>query len=77
MTTLTISNDSGQLTVAVDGGEPQPIQNAEDACQVVEQTFSQPQSDALPPKGISTEGAEEAGSFEGGFSGIRGAGLNG
>ena len=39
MPTVTVSDQGGQLTVSIDNGEPQPVQNAEDACQIVEATF--------------------------------------
>ncbi len=62
--------------MSVDGGEPQPIQNAEDACQVIEQTFGQGQGD--DPAEMTTEGMEQdQGGFEAGFQGVRGNGLNG
>ena len=57
MPTVTITDDGGQLTVTVDGGEPQPVQNAEDACQVVEATFGQPDAD------------DGGAAFEAGFNG--------
>ena len=82
MTTITISDDSGQLTVSIDGGEPEPIQNAEDACQVVEQTFAQQEeSKEVTPEQMNTEGLEQAGMAEqdmaAGFNQVRGGGLNG
>lgn len=77
MPTVTITDENGQLTVTVDGGEPQPVQNAEDACQVVEATFGQPDGDdTMAPEELNTEGME-GDQFEAGFGNVRGAGLNG
>ena len=82
MATVTISDDQGQLMVTVDGGEPQPVQNAEDACQIVEATFNQPDQDdqSMNPEDMTTEGMEqmsEEDAMGAGFKGVRGSGLNG
>ena len=68
MTTITVeSNEQGQITVSVDGGEPQPVQSAEEACQVIEQAFGQPDADE------QGQGEQE---FAGGFNQVRQGGLN-
>jgi len=40
MPSVTVSDDQGQLTVQVDGGQAVPVQSAEEACAIVEQTFA-------------------------------------
>lgn len=64
-------DDQGVITVAIDGGEPQPVQNAEDACQVVEATLGQPDADDT----MQQEQAQQQGGFEQGFADVRGKGL--
>ncbi len=44
MTTITVSDDSGQLTVSMDGQET-PVESAEQACQMIEQAFGQSDQD--------------------------------
>ena len=51
MPTITISGEPGQqITVTVNGGQPVPVQSAEEACAIIEQTF-----------GGAPEGEEQAG----------------
>jgi hypothetical protein len=54
--------------VTVDGGQPQPVQSAEEACSIVEQTFGQPDGDEQA--GPMAEQAMAAG-----FNQVRGGGL--
>lgn len=72
MTTITITDEQGQLMVAVDGGEPMPVENAAMACQVVEKAFGQPDADEAGDGEMPAEGG-----FEAGFRDVRGGGLNG
>lgn len=74
MTTISVSDDTGQLTMTVDGGEPQQIQTADDACQVIEQTFGQPDGE-MAPEEMTTDGMES--DMQAGFQAVRGGGLNG
>ena len=69
MTTVTISNDEGQLTIAVDGGEAQPLDGGEQTCQAVEEVFGGQEQES------PQEDQGEA--FEAGFNQQRGGGLNG
>lgn len=59
-------DDAGQVTVAVDGGEPVPVQGAEGACEMVEQALGGGEMD----KAADAEAAMGAG-----FQGVRGGGL--
>lgn len=52
MPSVTVSDDQGQLTVTVDGGQPVPVQSAEEACAIVEQTFGQPDADEQMMQGV-------------------------
>lgn len=77
MTTITVeSNEQGQITVSVDGGEPQPVQSAEEACQVIEQAFGG--GDEENAQETAAEPGEEPGeaAFQGGFNQVRQGGLN-
>lgn len=73
MPTLTISDESGGITVSMDGAEPKPVEGVEQACQVVEEVFGAPEQES--PAEDAQDGAGAA--FEGGFAGVRGAGING
>lgn len=78
MTTITITNDGGQITVAMDGGEPQPVESVEAACMAVEQALGAPDADdgALPPEGITSDGMEqEQSAMDQGFAATRGGGI--
>lgn len=76
MPTITITDESGQLTIAVDEGEPQPIESVEQACQAVEQVFvGSNEEQTEPVDNMQEDQAEQA--FAGGFQGIRGNGING
>jgi len=69
MTTITITDEGGQLTIAIDGAEPQPVQNVEDACQAIESAFGQPEQ-------AQAQGMAEQDMMSG-FQSVRGGGLNG
>ena len=75
MTTVTISNDEGQLTITVDGGEAQPLDGVEQACQAVEEVFGAQEQES--PQEDAGEPMEAQQGFEQGFGNVRGGGLNG
>ena len=73
MPSLTISqNEQGQMTITLDGAEPQPIEGVEQACQVVQEVFGGQEQES--PAEDQQEGAGAA--FEQGFGGVRNGGLN-
>lgn len=82
MTTVTITSENGQVTVAVDGGEPQPVESAQAACEMAEQALGGAEGDeGMPPEGLTSEGMEgpaaEQDAMNAGFAGVRGGGLMG
>ena len=75
-------DDQGAITVAVDGGQPTPVKDEEEALYAVAKEIVAPQGDAEDPQENAAEGGQEepgeaAGQFEQGFGSVRGQGLNG
>lgn len=71
MPTITVTDQGGTLTVTVDGGQPTPVQTAEEACSIIEQTFGQPDGDEQAPGPMADQ------AMAAGFNQVRGGGLNG
>lgn len=68
MPTITVSDESGQLTIAADGGQPKPVESVEMACTVIEQAFGQVEQPE-PQQQMDSQ------QFQAGFDGVRGPGL--
>jgi hypothetical protein len=59
MTQLIIEIEQGGAgTIAIDGAEPVPFQNAEEVCSVIESLAGQPDADEASAFGAATEGME-------------------
>ena len=72
MPSITITDEGGSLSISMDGGEPQPIEGVEQACQVVEEVFGGQEQES--PAEDAGDGAGAA--FEQGFGGVRNGGMN-
>lgn len=60
-------DDQGVITVAVDDGDPMPVENTEGACEIVEGVLG---------GGEKEEEDQGAAAFAGGFNDVRQGGLN-
>lgn len=68
-------DDQGVITVAVDGGEPMPVEGAEGACEIVEGVLGGETETENEGEGGEMPMSEE--DFAGGFNAVRQGGING
>lgn len=71
MTTYVIETSEQGVTLTIDGGEPQPLESVEMACEAIEQ------AEGVEEPGEMEGQASEAEGMAAGFAGVRGGGLNG
>lgn len=71
MTTYTIETSGQGVTLSVDGGEPQPLESVEQACEAIEQ------AEGVEEPGEAEMQAQEQQGMEAGFAKARGGMLGG